>query len=571
MKRIWKRALSWMLTLALACVLAVPAFAYEDTDPPQWEQYGYSSLEDMLRDYGMTEEEYYEWYVADALEVEAYLEEQAAKKQAWMESHSSEVAAFDPYAYFEQGSFAGYFYESPQEYMEVMELSDEAFAQEMLDEWLTDMLWQEEERQSLAQEKAAAGGSPEGINIMLDGQCIPFPDVRPQVRDGRTMAPLEAAMEGLGAEVSYDAMSRTAQVTRGEHTITHVMGSNVLTLPGGEQAHMDVSSYWEGECAMVPVVYFAQLLGYQVLWDEYYETVVLLDRQRTVEEIDQQFTLVNRLLYTLEGGGVAQEGESLLSEMDLDLELTMLDSLNGDKSYSMTVDSEALKRDGVENVRCTADLSELIDLYLDNIPDFFLTDEDRTQLEEYRDQLEAVWLEAAVEADEICLQGSLLELLGAAEDAETWEKAQGTLVSGMSVGERLTAAAFDDAWSPFCAWEALESFVEEIGAAMGDDCFTHPGSAYRLTWPQMLDSSDENALTLSITPVGERGCTSRLTFSGRTPESELTADIQADAKGCELECTFHIKNTAKGSLEMTIRLSATDRQPAGLPEDAAAL
>ena len=62
----------------------------------------------------------------------------------------------------------------------------------------------------------------------------------------------------------------------------------------------------------------------------------------------------------------------------------MLDSLNGDKSYSMTVDSEALKRDGVENVRCTADLSELIDLYLDNIPDFFLTDEDRTQLEEYR-------------------------------------------------------------------------------------------------------------------------------------------------------------------------------------------
>ena len=141
----------------------------------------------------------------------------------------------------------------------------------------------------------------------------------------------------------------------------------------------------------------------------------------------------------------------------------------------------------------------------------------------------------------------------------------------MSVGERLTAAAFDDAWSPFCAWEALESFVEEIGAAMGDDCFTHPGSAYRLTWPQMLDSSDENALTLSITPVGERGCTSRLTFSGRTPESELTADIQADAKGCELECTFHIKNTAKGSLEMTIRLSATDRQPAGLPEDAAAL
>ena len=44
--------------------------------------------------------------MADALEVEAYLEEQAAKKQAWMESHSSEVAAFDPYAYFEVTSMS---------------------------------------------------------------------------------------------------------------------------------------------------------------------------------------------------------------------------------------------------------------------------------------------------------------------------------------------------------------------------------------------------------------------------------------------------------------------------------
>ena len=72
MRQNWKRALSWMLTLMLIFSAAPPAFAYEDTDPPQWEQYGYSSLEEMLRDYGMTEEEYYEWYAANALEVEAY-------------------------------------------------------------------------------------------------------------------------------------------------------------------------------------------------------------------------------------------------------------------------------------------------------------------------------------------------------------------------------------------------------------------------------------------------------------------------------------------------------------------
>lgn len=55
-----KKLLSLLLAAVLALGLSVSALAWEDTDPPQWQQWGYDSLEEYLADCGETEEEYYE-------------------------------------------------------------------------------------------------------------------------------------------------------------------------------------------------------------------------------------------------------------------------------------------------------------------------------------------------------------------------------------------------------------------------------------------------------------------------------------------------------------------------------
>ena len=104
MKKRIKTLSCLVLSLALTLSLALPALAYEDTDPPQWEQFGYSSLEEMLRDFGISEEEYYEYWVQPELEWERQLQERTALAQAWLDAHPEEAAAFDPYTdYYDCG------------------------------------------------------------------------------------------------------------------------------------------------------------------------------------------------------------------------------------------------------------------------------------------------------------------------------------------------------------------------------------------------------------------------------------------------------------------------------------
>ena len=101
MKKRIKTLSCLVLSLALTLSPALPALAYEDTDPPQWEQFGYSSLEELLRDFGISEEEYYEYWVQPELEWERQLQERTALAQAWLDAHPEEAAAFDPYAYYD--------------------------------------------------------------------------------------------------------------------------------------------------------------------------------------------------------------------------------------------------------------------------------------------------------------------------------------------------------------------------------------------------------------------------------------------------------------------------------------
>ena len=48
MKKNISKLLSLILSLALTLSLSLPAFALEDTDPPLWQQMGYTSLEELL-------------------------------------------------------------------------------------------------------------------------------------------------------------------------------------------------------------------------------------------------------------------------------------------------------------------------------------------------------------------------------------------------------------------------------------------------------------------------------------------------------------------------------------------
>lgn len=114
---------------------------------------------------------------------------------------------------------------------------------------------------------AAYGGVPGQINILLNDRCVTFPDAVPEGRNGRTMVPLRAAMESMGALVDYDPTTKSAVVKSDKISFTHVIGTQDIVLADGSVQTMDVASYAENGRTMVPLRFFSEVLGYDVQWD----------------------------------------------------------------------------------------------------------------------------------------------------------------------------------------------------------------------------------------------------------------------------------------------------------------
>ena len=635
-----------LIALALTLSLALPVLAYEDTDPPQWEQFGYASLEEMLRDFGITEEAYYEYYVQPELEWEQQLQEQRNLAEAWLKAHPEEAAAFDPYAYFAeefdsyygspeiymlelglgedgfrqqmllnwameqaeweafisahpeeyaafdpyayfaQDPYYSYAYDTPEEYMSDWGLTEEAFRQEMLGEWMWYIEEQEAEEEFRANEKELYGGSRDGINVRINDRCVPFPDVRPELTGGRTMVPLAPVMEYLGAQVSYSQQDHSVSISMDGRTLYHQIGTTQLTVSGGgeddssETITMDVSSYTRDGRTMVPVAFFAQALGYEVFWDDLYQTAVLLDRQEAVDRIDQEFTLLNRLLYALSGEGVVPEGRSQMTSYDMEYTITLLDSLNGDKTYSFTLDGDSLSGQQADNTSLSMDLAGLMDLYRMEASSS-LTEEELAELDAYLELFSSISIDVITdyETQRLYLRCPLLAQLGLMEDPEAWAvlpAGDPDELSGqpLTVGT-LSAYGTDFGLDPFHAWDSIVNPAAVMLEAAGDDRFVKSGSSYTLSWSEESpyynwygSSGTQTAdLSLHITPVGDQSCRFTFSLTEQSPDERLTCTAEGASGRLDLEAALSMKNAMDSELTMSIRITPSNQAPDAAPPE----
>lgn len=577
MKKWTCKLVTLVLTAALTLSLAFPVLAYPDTEPPLWQQMGYSSLEELLGEGWLTEEEYAAM-AADELAWQQEQQEELLRQEAWMKAHQEEVAAFDADAYFRE-NFAlwadeGY---TPQMYMETWEMSREEFEAEMLGYWVYDMMLLEEEQAFMAQEKTELGGSPEGINLMVDGACVPFPDVTPEAKFNRTMVPLAPVMEYLGAQVTYLPGENGVEITLNEVTLRHTIGTSQLTVIDGQaeprSLNMDAASYAKDGRTMVPVAFFAQVLGYEVFWDADYETAVLLDREALAEKIDQEFTLFNRVLYSLSGEEYRQEGKAVEYGFTAHLDVTALDSLNGDKTYSATMEGEALAGDGNVNLSFQGDFSQLAQIFQDQNP--YLWELMVGELGEHVDfsQLD---LEGILNGKEqtVFLRGALPVLLGLSPQEDTWIKVDGeqlSLSAGLdhvSVGQLVLRDHLRG--SPFHYYSRILSYAGEMEFVLGDSRFTKTGGAYQVAWDESdldvyLLGDETFSAAFTITPTGEKGAACTLELQSRNQNAALELSLDGSKAGMELTLDLHVKNTAKTALECRLTITPSRENPVGQP------
>jgi hypothetical protein len=98
------------------------------------------------------------------------------------------------------------------------------------------------------------------------GKKINF-DVPPVIKEGRTLVPVRAIAESLGAIVNFDSTTNTVTITKDSKTIQIVLGQTKVYV-NGQEVTLDVPAESISNRTFVPIRFIAQTLGNIVKYDD---------------------------------------------------------------------------------------------------------------------------------------------------------------------------------------------------------------------------------------------------------------------------------------------------------------
>ncbi len=114
------------------------------------------------------------------------------------------------------------------------------------------------------------------ISVYLDANKIEF-DVKPQIIDGRTMVPIRAIFEKMGASVEWDAATNSAICTKGDTVVKMTVDSMDMYV-NGQLTKMDISPVVIDGRTLAPARYVAEAFGADVQWSQLNNTVVICSK-----------------------------------------------------------------------------------------------------------------------------------------------------------------------------------------------------------------------------------------------------------------------------------------------------
>ena len=111
------------------------------------------------------------------------------------------------------------------------------------------------------------GTTDQTISVTLDGKSITFPDQDPLEQSGRVMVPVNAILEALGAQVTWDKTAKTVTAVLNDQTLVLQIGSSTATV-NGETLDIDAPAIIQNSRTLVPVRFISEGLGLTVDWDQ---------------------------------------------------------------------------------------------------------------------------------------------------------------------------------------------------------------------------------------------------------------------------------------------------------------
>ena len=111
------------------------------------------------------------------------------------------------------------------------------------------------------------------IKVAIDGEYVEF-DVQPQLINDRTMVPLRAIFEALGADVDWINETQTVIATKDGVTVKAAIGNTEMYIDDDVRT-MDVAPMLIGGRTLVPVRFVAEAFACEVFWsDEDYSVYI---------------------------------------------------------------------------------------------------------------------------------------------------------------------------------------------------------------------------------------------------------------------------------------------------------
>lgn len=432
----------------------------------------------------------------------------------------------------------------------------------------------------------ALGGVVGQVNVLLGDRCIAFADAAPEVKNGRTMVPLRAVLEAMGARIEFDQATKTAIVTGEKASFTHVVGSDVITRADGSTVKMDVRSYvTPSNRTMVPLRFFSQVLGYDVFWDNGYRMAFLLDEETFAEKVDSRLTILNGYL----AGNAKRFDASKNYKEDVTLSGTVkvIDSIKGDRSYPYSGKASVLLgKDGMSMSADLGDLAELLEGLGGKLPEAYRALTVKPELE-------------AIFSDKLYFRSPLLDAAMAKVDGtqavsgawyatdavmsfpDLYESMYGSN-EDYTVGKALYAMMKQgDANRFYESWSGTEQLAAAAVEMFGDETFTKSGSGYKWHFgkeelamllaeaiPGFIADSGVEELSIDMTLRSDGGVELKYTASTSiNEEAALRIDytLAGNSSRMTVKGAVQLRNICDVRFDAAISVRTTSEKPLTAP------
>ena len=127
---------------------------------------------------------------------------------------------------------------------------------------------------ALAVLMTATPANSQAINVTVDGEAVQFEGTRPMSVSGRVLVPLRGVLEKMGALVGWVPETRTVVAEKGDTFIELPVGSTSARV-NGRKVILDVPATIIGGSTMVPLRFLGEALGADVQWDAISRTVLI--------------------------------------------------------------------------------------------------------------------------------------------------------------------------------------------------------------------------------------------------------------------------------------------------------